>query len=154
VSSVAEGLLLGCGGFLLAVLWMDLIFDSQVRGVSDWRLAEPVIASIAAYYRRATTTSRPMNRLIAAMMAVLLGALAFRSVRGDDPGWLVGASVVLAGAPIVLAGSRTVPNAVRLGGREDDLADQSQLARSIYRDHVVCFALISTFLLLRLSAVW
>ena len=31
--SVAEGVLLACGGFLLAVLWMDLIFDTQVLAV-------------------------------------------------------------------------------------------------------------------------
>ena len=29
--SVEEGVLLACSGFLLAVLWMDLIFDTQVR---------------------------------------------------------------------------------------------------------------------------
>jgi hypothetical protein len=154
VTSVAEGTMLACGGFLLAVLWMDLIFDSQVRGVPDGQLPAPALASIAQYYRRATTTSRPMSRLIAAVMVILLAALALQGVSGDDPVWLTAVSAALAAAPIVLAGSRTVPNAVRLGGREDGLADQSRLARSIYRDHVVCLAAISAFLLLRLWAVW
>jgi hypothetical protein len=152
--SVAEGLVLACGGFLLAVLWMDLIFDSQVRGVRDEELPEPVLASIAGYYRRATTTSRPMSRLIAAMMAILIAAFGFQSVTGDDPIWVTAVSAVFAMAPIVLAGARTVPNAVRLGGREDGVADQSRLARSIYRDHLLCLAAISTFLVLRLWAVW
>ena len=116
--SVAEGLLLTCGGFLLAVLWMDLIFDSQVRGSRDGQLPEQVLASIADYYRRATTTSRPMSRLIAAMMMILLGALVFQSVRGNDPVALIVVSFALAAAPILIAGARTVRNAVRLGGRQ------------------------------------
>ena len=152
--SVAEGLLLACGGFLLAVLWMDLIFDSQVRVSRDGQLPEQVLASIAAYYRRATTTSRPMSRLIAAMMLILLGALVFQSVRGNDPVALIVVSSALAAAPILIAGARTVRNAVRLGGRADDRDAQSRLARSVYRDHLLCFALMSSFLVVRLSAVW
>lgn len=152
--SVSEDLLLACSGFLLAVLWMDLIFDTQARGARNARLSDPVLASISAYYRRATTTSRPMSRLIAAVMVVLLAALAFRAVRGHDPTWLAAASAVLAAAPILLAGIRTVPNAVRLGGRGDGAAEQSRLARSLYRDHLVCFACMVAFLVLRLVAVW
>ena len=83
--SVAEGLSLACSGFLLAVLWMDLIFDSQVRVVRGGELPEQVLASIADYYRRATTTSRPMSRLIAAMMVILSRRVGVSSVRGDDP---------------------------------------------------------------------
>ncbi len=114
--SVVTSLLTACSGFLLAVLWMDLLFDAQV--LADRQpggdLPESVLASIAGYYRRAVTGSRPMSRLIAVVMVVLLAALAFRAVRGNDPGWLVAASAVLAGAPVLLALTRTVPNAVRL----------------------------------------
>jgi hypothetical protein len=51
-----------------------------------------------------------------------------------------------------LALIRTVPNAVRLGRRADTVADQSRLARAIFRDHVVCFALMLAFLGLWLAA--
>ena len=54
-------------------------------------------------------------------MVILLAALGFHALRGDDPGWLVVASAVLAGVPIVLAMVRTVPNAVRLGNRIGDI---------------------------------
>ena len=53
-------------GFLLAVLWFDLMFDVQVLRVRPDEIPEPVLASIAAYYRRVTTAARPMNRLVAA----------------------------------------------------------------------------------------
>jgi hypothetical protein len=126
---------------------MDLIFDAQVlpRRRAD-ELPEPVIASIAGYYHRATTTSRPMSLLIALVMVILLAALGFRAIRGDDPGWLVGLAAVLAGVPILLAMVRTVPNAVRLGNRIGTPAEQSRLARSICRDHLFCMASMSAFL--------
>jgi hypothetical protein len=147
---VATSLLTACSGFLFAVLWMDLMFDAQV--LADRRpggdLPEPVLASIAGYYRRAVTGSRPMSRLIAVVMAVLLGALGFRAVEGHDPGWLVGVSALLAGAPVLLAVTHTVPNAVRLGDRSGAPADQTALARSIWRDHLVCAGCMLAFLVL------
>ena len=73
-------LLTACSGFLLAVLWMDLIFDVQVFGQREVaaELPEQVLASIAGYYRRATTTSRPMSRLIALVMVTLLSSWVLR----------------------------------------------------------------------------
>ena len=52
--------------------------------------------------------------------------------------------------PIVLALGRVVPNAVRLGARNDPLAVQSALARAICRDHLVCLASIAAFVALQL----
>ena len=132
---------------------MDLIFDSQVlshRGPDE--LPEPVLASVAGYYHRATTTSRPMSFLIAAVMVILLGALGFRFVVSSDPVWLLTVAAVLVGVPILLAMLRTVPNAVRLGTRADSLAEQSRLARAICRDHLLCLAFMSAFLVLWLVA--
>lgn len=139
-----------CGGFLLAVLWMDLIFDSQVLAHrhSPDPLPEPVLASIAVYYYRATTSSRPMSTLIATVMMILLIMLALRGLFADDPVWVVAVSTALAGIPILLALIRTVPNAVRLGKRVDTRIEQTRLARAIFRDHIVCLGLIVTFLCL------
>jgi hypothetical protein len=129
---------------------MDLLFDTQVvahrNAAGD--LPEYVLVSIAGYYHHAVTGSRPMSRLIAVVMVVLSGALGVRVVRGHDPGWLVVVSVVLAGVPILLALTRTVPNAVRLGERSGSPADQSRLARSIWRDHLLCAGCMLAFLLL------
>jgi hypothetical protein len=136
-----------CAGFLVAVLWMDLMFDSQVlrhRGADV--LPEPVLASISAYYRRATTTSRPMGHLIALVMVILLGSLIVRFVGGDDPVWLITLTSVLAVVPIALAAGRTVRNAIRLGARSGDVVLQSRLARSICLDHVVCLVFLLGFL--------
>jgi hypothetical protein len=148
--TVVAPVLTACSGFLFAVLWMDLIFDVQVFGhrAAGESLPEPVLASIAAYYHRATTTSRPMGRLIALVMLILLAALAFEAVRGHDPAWLLGVSAILAGVPTTLALTRTVPNAVRLGRRADAPREQTRLARSVCRDHLICATGIFALLVL------
>jgi hypothetical protein len=147
-------ILAASGGFLLAVLWMDLMFDVQALRARhrEPELPEPVLASIAAYYRRVTTDASPMGHLVAVAMAITLITLAVQIARGQGPRWLAPASLLLCGAPILLAILRVVPNAVRLGARKDPALRQSALARSICRDHLLCFAGILAFVALQLSA--
>jgi hypothetical protein len=143
----------GGAGFLLAVLWMDLMFDVQVLAhrVRGGPLPEEVLASIAGYYRRATTEARPMNRLIAAVMLATVGAIVVELARDDVPLWASLASLVLAGSAILLAAALTVPSAVRLGARGDGPEVQSRLARSILRDHLLCAPAIAAVLAIQLS---
>ena len=144
--------LTACAGFLLAVLWMDLMFDVQVlRHRRDEELPEAVLASIAAYYRRVTTTARPMGHLVGTVMAILLVSLVIQIARGCGSRVVALASLALVGGPIALAALRVVPNAVRLGSRADPPARQSALARSICRDHLVCLAGIAAFLAVQLA---
>jgi hypothetical protein len=151
----ASSILVVCGGFLLAVLWMDLMFDVQVlryrkRGAE---LPESVLASIAAYYRRVTATARPMGHLVGAVMVTALIILVTQIVAGHGPRWLALASLLLCGGPVLLALLRVVPNAIRLGTRADTALRQSALARSICSDHLLCFAGILGFIVLRVLAV-
>jgi hypothetical protein len=139
-------------GFLLSVLWFDLMFDVQVRGQRDAVLPADVRDSIATYYRRVTTTARPMNRLVALAMLVTLLALVGEIVGDDVHAGIAWATLLLTGAAIGLAAVRTVPNAVRLGAQRDDAAEQSALARSIFRDHVACLVLVGTALVLQVVA--
>ena len=138
-------------GFLIAVLWFDLMFDVQVRGHREGDLPEEVLASIAGYYRRVTTAARPMNRLVAAAMLATLAAIVVQIARGDEPRWVGWASLGLVGSAVALAAAHTVPAAVRLGARRDPPDAQSRLARSILRDHVLCFAAIASTLVAQLG---
>lgn len=141
------------GGFLLAVLWFDLMFDVQVLGhQGEEELPEEVLASIAAYYARVTTAARPMNRLIAAVMAGTLAAIVVEIVRGVEHPWVPWVSLGFALAAIGLAGVRTVPGAVRLGGRGDAVGVQSSLARSVLREHLFCAGSIAGLVVLQLAA--
>ncbi len=143
-------LITACAGFLMAVLWMDLIFDVQILGhrhAAD-QVPDPVLASIADYYHRATTTSRPMSRLIVLVMVILLGTLGSRAVWGRDPTWLLACSAALTGVPMLLALARTVPDAVRLGNRSGSPAELTRLARRILRDHLLCLGCMVALLVL------
>jgi hypothetical protein len=138
-------------GFLLAVLWFDLMFDVQVIAHRGHELPEDVLASIAGYYRRVTTAARPMNRLIALAMLATLAAIVLEIAQGDGHTWVPWASLALAVPPITLAGAHTVPSAVRLGARRDPPQRQSTLARSICREHLFCAGAIAALLALQLA---
>jgi hypothetical protein len=138
-------------GFLLAVLWFDLMFDTQVRRRGG-DLPEDVRDSIAAYYRRVTTTSHPMSRLVAAVMLLTLGALIGEVALGTTSRWAAIPSLALVGIAVGIAAGRTVRSAVRLGTQIDGPHGQSTLARAIYRDHVLCFVAIGTTVILQIAA--
>ena len=138
-------------GFLLAVLWFDLMFDVQMAGHTERGLPEGPLASIAAYYRRVTTAARPMNRLIAAVMLGTLAAIIVEIAQADSPRWVGWVSLALAAVPILIAGTHTVPSAVRLGARSDSIDRQTALASLIFREHLICLASIAALLVLQLS---
>ena len=136
-------------GFLLAVLWFDLMFDVQARGGAE--VPEGALASIAGYYARVTTGARPMNRLVATAMLATLAAIVVQLAEGDDAAWVGWTSLALVAGAVGLAGGHTVPAAVRLGTRRDALDDQRRLARSILRDHLICITAIALVLVLQLA---
>ena len=138
-------------GFLAAVLWFDLMHDVQVVGHRGTELPPPVLESIAGYYRRVTTEARPMNRLVAAAMLGTIAAVGLQLAHDSGPEWVAVTALVLSVMAVALAGFRTVPNAVRLGGRGDSSEAQSRLARRIFRDHLACLAGIGLVLLLELA---
>ena len=144
-----HALLAACGGFLLSTLWFDLMFDVQVHG-RPLPLPEPIVASIAAYYRRVTTDAHPMQLLVGAVMIVaVIGSVWAARFGGHRPlRWM---ALGTCAAPIGLAMSRVFPNAVLLGQQTLPLADQSALARSIFVDHVICLACIVAFLCIQVA---
>jgi hypothetical protein len=137
-------------GFLLAVLWFDLMFDIQVRGHAAADVPADALTSIAAYYRRVTTAARPMNQLVGLAMIATIAAIVLELVLGDAPAWLSVASLVLVGAPVGLAVAHTVPAAVRLGAETDPPDRRASLARSIWCDHLLCVSGIASLLVLQL----
>jgi hypothetical protein len=138
-------ILAACGGFLVGVVWMDLMFDVQMLGASP----TDAVASIAAYYRRVTTDAHPMNQLIGIVMAVAASG-AVLGLRDRTAGRLRWLSLVSAVAPIGLAATRVFPDAVRLGMPDTPAAERIVLAQTICRDHLLCLALIATFMVTQL----
>jgi hypothetical protein len=147
---MGDAILAAGGGFLLAVLWFDLMFDVQaLRAPRGAPVPEAALASIAGYYRRVTIDAQPMPRLVGIVMAMLLGALVFGAGAWDARRI---ASLSLLGVPIGLALTRVFPQARRLALREDAGDEQSRLARGIAWAHVACLVAIAAFLAIRLTA--
>lgn len=139
-------------GFLLAVLWFDLMFDVQTRKSAANVLPSDVLASISAYYRRVTTEAYPMNRLVALVMLLTLAAICVEIVRGEYAWWIAWGSLLVAASGFVPTLMRTVPNARRLGTAQDSPEEQTRLARAICRDHMLSFARMGVLLILQLIA--
>lgn len=137
-------------GFLVAVLWFDLMFDVQVRRHHGDTIPADVLDSISAYYRRVTTEARPMGLLVALVMVLTLLALIAEIARGATPWWIGWSSLAAAASAVVLARARTVPSAVRLGSASDAPEVRTALARAIYRDHRYCLAAMGLVVVLQL----
>ena len=103
-------------GFLLLVLWFDLMFDVQVRNHRGHALPAEVLASISGYYRRVTVEAWPMNRLIAVVMLLTVLAIIVELIHHADHWWIGWISLMAATSAIGLARVRTIPNAARLDG--------------------------------------
>ena len=137
-------------GFLLAVLWFDLMFDVQLLPYRRAaQVPEPVIDSIAKYYRRVTTDASPMGRLVmVAMLAAIVGLIG--QIVGHGARWDLVVVLPIAIFPMTLAGASVVPKAVRLGSQRDSFDVQCGLASVILRDHLVCVVMIATALAMQL----
>jgi hypothetical protein len=137
-------------GFLIAVLWFDLMFDVQARGVGAV-LPDAALASISAYYRRVTTEASPMGRLVTLVMLATVAAIVAGIVRREGPLWASGASLAAAVVGMGLALFRTVRNAVRLGAATDPPDVRTTLARRILADHLISLAAMSVVLALQIA---
>ena len=128
------------------------MFDVQVwRHRRSPEVPETVLDSIAAYYRRVTTTASPMARLVGLVMVALLVALVVQAIWGDESLWVSLVSIPAALLGIGLAAARIFGQARRLGSRRDPLVVQSELARGIFRAHIVCLAAMITVLAVQLA---
>jgi hypothetical protein len=153
VFGMTRRLLAACGGFLLAVLWFDLMFDVQVLAMPESQpLAERILASIAGYYHRVTIEAFPMNRLVAGVMLVAIAASVVQLARRVVPLRNGLPTLLLCAVPAGFALARVVPNAMRLATRADTIAVQSELARSICRDHILCVAAVAVFIGLQMTS--
>ena len=109
-----------------------------------------LLDSISAYYRRVTTDARPMGHLVGTGIALSVVGSLVQGAGAAGGLWHRFAPVLFSGMPGSLALLRTVPNAIRLGGRADTLEVQAELARSILLDHLFCITSIAIFVALQL----
>ncbi|MUM15493.1 hypothetical protein FZI91_18030 [Mycobacterium sp. CBMA271] len=114
------------------------MFDVQVRGHRAPALPNPVLASIRAYYRRVTTDASPMGVLVSLVMLLTVGVIVSEVVQARLVAWPCWLSLAAVLTAMGVALGRTFRNARRLAQNADAAEVQSRLARSIYRDHLIC----------------
>ena len=146
-----EAFVAGPTGFLLAVLWFDLMHDVLARRTSG-EIDPGDLDTIRRYYRRVTTDAHPMGRLVLVAMLGALAGIVVEGAAGIALQWVAWVSLPLVLIPMVLVRVRTFPNAVRLGAATDDPATRSDLARTILSDHLPCLALVAALLTLQLAS--
>jgi hypothetical protein len=144
--------LLATGGFLCAVLWMDLMFDVQAWGQAG-TLPAAVLDSIAGYYRRVTTEADPMGSLVSLVMLLTVVGAVVQLAESRLAWWLRAGVLLTVLLPVLTALILVVPAAVRLGAQEDSLELQSLLVYRVLHGHVWCLLSVLAFLLLQGLAV-
>ena len=140
-------------GFLTGILWLDLIFDVHLlrHAQADTPAHDDALTLVSAYYRHATGGARPLDWLIALVMAATLTAVIVQLVGDACPDWVSWTSLIAAGGPIALAVTHTVPTAIRLGRTASGArTERARLARSVLRDHVLALTGIVVALVLQL----
>ena len=139
-------------GFLIAVLWFDLMFDVQTLGHSGEVLPSQVLNSISAYYCRVTTDARPMGHLVAVVMIMTIAAIGGEIAAGSVRWWIAWPSLAATLAAVSLTRMQTLKNAVLLGSAAESADMQARRARAILRDHLFCLAAMCLVVGLQLSA--
>jgi hypothetical protein len=143
-------ILFACIGYLIAVLWIDLIFDSLVLPHKNTNepLPEEVLATMASFFKRLTLKPR----LIFVVMITMLTIVILQIVQGTVPAWVAWGSLILVTVPTGYATARVMPAARRLGSRVDGPEKQSELARSLFAMHAFSLSLMTLLMLIQLYA--
>ena len=139
-------------GFLLAVLWFDLMFDVQAlrsrrRGPAGGE-AGLDRGLLPAGHQRGAADEQARRRGDGGTITAIVVQIA----KGDDPAWVGWVSLALVVSAVDDRGARTRSGAgARLGARRDPPEVQSAIARSILRDHLLCLPPIAAVLVIQLA---
>lgn len=76
-----------CGGFLLAVLWFDLMHDVVVYPylLGEEPVSADALMTIETYYQRVVIDSSPMNLLVGFVMVLGIITNIIRLVKSQEP---------------------------------------------------------------------
>ncbi|HUL99084.1 MAG TPA: hypothetical protein VLU24_06645 [Mycobacterium sp.] len=132
-----------CIGFMLAVLYIDLMFD--VTAVPYRRTKEPlpgeVVEPIASYYRRITQNPYVLMFVMLTATVCIVAEIVYDLV----PRWAGYVSLALMGAAMLAGAGKVIPAAQRLASGKDADDKRTRLVHSMLPGHVVL--LISILLL-------
>jgi hypothetical protein len=137
-----------CIGFMLAILYIDLMFDVMTvphRG-SGTTLPEDVIDPIVHYYRR--VTQNPYVLLF--VMLTTAAALVLQIVYRLTPRWAAYTSLAVLGLAIVAGFVRVIPAARRLASGKEPAMVQTRLAHGLFTAHILLLGCIIALAVIQL----
>jgi hypothetical protein len=139
-----------CIGFMLAILYIDLMFDVMAvpHRRSGTTLPKEVLDPITHYYRRVT-----QNPYV--LMFVMLTTTTFlvlQIVYGLTPRWTAYTSLAAMGLAMVAGIVKVIPAAQRLASGKDPAEVQTRLIHGVFTAHVLLFVCILVLAAIQLVA--
>jgi hypothetical protein len=148
---MVAALLFLCIGFMIAVLYIDLVFDASALSYRDSSepLSAAVLGPIATYYRYITRNPY----LLMLVMLTALGCILAQIVYGLAPRWAAYASLSVMAANMLVAVSKVIPTAKRLAGGKDEVGLQSHMVHSMLPYHLALLAAVLLLAIVQLLAL-
>jgi hypothetical protein len=139
-----------CIGFMLAVLYIDLMFDVSAAPYrrTGATIPKEVLDPITYYYGR--ITKNPYVLMFVMLTTTL--CIVAEIVYGLVPRWVGYSSLVLMGMSVVAGALKVIPTARRLGANKDPDDVRTRLARSLLPFHVVLLFNILLLVVIQLCA--
>ncbi len=139
-----------CIGFMLAILYIDLMFDvmSVPHRRSGTALPRDVLEPITHYYRR--VTQNPYVLMF--VMLTTTVSLVLQIVYGLTPRWAAYASLAVMGLAMVAGIFKVIPTARRLASGQDPAEVQTRLVHGVFTAHVLLLACILVLAAIQLVA--
>jgi hypothetical protein len=139
---MSEALFL-CIGFMIAVLYMDLVFDNSA--VPHRRDKEPlpaeILKPIETYYRYITRNPYLLMFVMMTTLVCIVAQIVYEVV----PRWAGYSSLFLIALAITTGTIKVIPTAQRLATGKDSVERQTRMVHSMFPSHVLL--LISILLL-------
>ncbi len=134
-----------CIGFMIAILYIDLMFD--VMAVPYRRASTPpeVVGSIVTYYGRITQNPYLLMFVMFTAMVCIVAELWYQLV----PAWVGYSSLVFMGIGMGAGAGKVIPAAQRLSSGKEPEDARAQLIRSMFPWHVILLASILSLALVQ-----
>ena len=138
-----------CIGFMLAVLYIDLMFDVTAVPYrrSGTALPRDVLVPIAHYYGRITQNPYVLMFVMLTTSVCLIAEVVYDLV----PRWAGYSSLFLMGLAMVAGTVKVIPTAQRLASGKDPEDVQTTLVHNMFPFHILLFICILLLAAIQLS---
>ncbi len=138
-----------CIGFMLAVLYIDLVFDLSALPYRKTKAALPreVLESITNYYRRISKNPWLLIFVMITCATCIIWEIRYRLV----PPRIGYSSIVLFGALMLIGMLKVIPTAQRLASGKESEEKQTRLVHGLFPYHVLFLIVIISLALLQFS---